>query len=206
MTAAPTKANASSSDLRPSLLPFDPDQLTAIRVRPVEFARLCGVSRQAVSKWIKKGLFSVGPDGRFDPAIAWRQVLSRSDPARLRTRIFKDAIAPVAAQRARIRALEAEVADVRQKTENRCCDEAALKLEAYMRAIVDSFDSLVSAQATGRLASALDRLAFAVFYGRSPEDYEDYEVDDCDNQHPDPSGHLDSRETPPVVPALDQEN
>lgn len=180
-------------EARPSLLPFDPAQLTAVRVKPVEFARMCGVSRQAVSKWIKRGLFTVGPDGRFDPALAWRQVLECSDPARLRARVFKDAVAPVAALRERIADLEAERAHLARAVANRCGDETAERLGVLVRCLVIDWQSLERAPQRER---ALWALVDSVFYpdavpaGEAGADDED-EDDEADDER------AGSRETSP---------
>lgn len=73
-------------------LSFDPESLAqGIRVKPAQFARMCNVSRQTVSQWIKRGLVQTLPDGTLDPAKAAKRVIQNTDPARLRARIFKDA-------------------------------------------------------------------------------------------------------------------
>lgn len=173
---------------RPSLLPFDPDQLTAIRVRPVEFATMCSVSRQAVSKWIKKGLFTVGPDGRFDPAHAWRQVFKHSDPAKLRARVFKDAMTPVATLRERVHTLEAELAAVERATKNRCMDRAARITCTFCALVERNFEHLIEAHRAGHLLDALNRLEWQA-HGYDPAEYPD-DLDDDD-----PGDDADSRET-----------
>ena len=156
-------------DARPSLLPFDPAQLTAVRVTPAEFARLCGVSRQAVSKWIAKGYFSTGVDGRFDPAWAFRRVLERADPARLRARLFRDAVAPVSALRARIRELEAQVDAIAQATRYQCDDETAGALWRLTQRLEANWPALLRAQKAGRLADEIDGHVGAVFYAEHEE-------------------------------------
>lgn len=81
--------NSRASSPQP-VLTFDPQDLIAMRVRPAQFARMCMVSKQAVSDWIKKGVITLGPDGLLDPVVASRHVLERTDPARIRARVFKD--------------------------------------------------------------------------------------------------------------------
>src|SRR5690606_10916456 len=56
------------------------------------------------------GKIQLGPDGKLDPAVATRQVLANSDPARIRARVFKSAMQTSGEQRKRIAALEAAVA------------------------------------------------------------------------------------------------
>lgn len=109
LTSNDAEARAELLALRPSLLPFDPKQLLAMRVTRAEFARICGVSKQSVSVWVRKGWVSVGPDGRFDPLTAQRQLMSKADPARLKARVFREAMAPLGALHARIQSLETEV-------------------------------------------------------------------------------------------------
>jgi hypothetical protein len=166
------------SELRPSLLPFDPAQLTAVRVRPAEFARLCKVSKQAVSQWIRKGTISLEPDGRLDPALAARQVFERSDPAKIRARVFKtasmsmDALrAELAAARARIAEVEAELACERE-FRARCTihqDDLAGHLYRLETVILESFHALVAASVEGNLGHAIERLVSLEFYGTEPE-------------------------------------
>lgn len=81
--------NDRASSTQP-MLTFNPQDLIAMRVKPAQFARMCMVSKQAVSDWIKKGVITLGPDGLLDPVVASRHVLDRTDPARIRARVFKD--------------------------------------------------------------------------------------------------------------------
>lgn len=69
-------------------LPFDSDEMVkmGLRVRPSEFARLIGCTKQAVSVWIRDGKILLGTDGRLDPRQAVAQLLKNSDPSRLRAR------------------------------------------------------------------------------------------------------------------------
>ena len=67
-------------------LPFDPvDLAQGVRVNQADFSRMCGVSRQTVSQWVKLGkIKAVYPDGSLDPFQAARDVIRNTDPARLR--------------------------------------------------------------------------------------------------------------------------
>jgi len=60
-----------------------------LKVRPAEFARMVGVSRQAVSRMIARGTITLLPCGRLDPARATEELLRNSDPSRLRARVLK---------------------------------------------------------------------------------------------------------------------
>lgn len=92
-----------------SLLPFDPTELTSLRVTQAELARMFGVSRQAVSQWVKKGILSFGPDGRIDPRYAASQVLKKTDPGRLRAKLLKSTSDNETALRKRVAELEAQL-------------------------------------------------------------------------------------------------
>lgn len=119
---------------QPSTLPFDPADLVKMRVTPARFATMCDVSRQAVSKWIKKGWVTLGPDGLLDPAVATKQYLRNVDPARAKARILKGATATHAELRARIQSLEAAVADAVPS------EELAKRLDAMIDAALDVMD------------------------------------------------------------------
>ena len=104
-------------------------------VTQARFGEMVGVSQQAVSQWIKRGIVRLGPDGRLDPKQAARQVLDGTDPARLRARAFRSIADDVAAMRERVRVLEAEreamqarpmpdVEAIEWATRNACNDEA----------------------------------------------------------------------------------
>lgn len=58
--------------------------LSHIRLRPSQFARMMGCSKQAVSIWIRKGKISLGIDGRMDPSQAIAQLLRNSNPNQIR--------------------------------------------------------------------------------------------------------------------------
>lgn len=153
------------------MLPFDPADLVALRVRPAEFARMVGVSKQCVSQWIKQGKVTLGPDGKLDPAKATREVFQRTDPARIRARVFKSAMESRDELRARIRELESSLAAERETHTAAMVaarfefkDEQARQLSAFIDAIVDQFGDLAKAQAAGYLADALDDLTAPIFY------------------------------------------
>lgn len=79
----------------------DAPELLKVRVLPAEFARVLGVSKQAVSRWIAAGKVSINPvDGRLDVQTAVQQVLRNTDPGRMRARVLRAAIADVQELRA----------------------------------------------------------------------------------------------------------
>ena len=65
--------------------------LYRIRLRPAEFARLLGVAKSSVTSWTHRGIVRVGVDGRLDPALAIKTLLSRPDAGRLRSRFLAEA-------------------------------------------------------------------------------------------------------------------
>ncbi len=116
MTSEKITGDSGSEKATPSTLPFDPESLAqGIRVRPAQFARMCAVSKQAVSGWVRAGKITLFPDGTLDPARAAREVIANTDPGRLRARIFKTAVDDVAALRRRIAALELELQAAKER-------------------------------------------------------------------------------------------
>ena len=151
VTLGPETARAELLEMRPSLLPFDPAQLTAIRVNRAQFARMCRVSKQTVSQWARKGWITVGADDRFDPIQATRQLLRHADPSRLRASLFKEAMTPLGELRERVRHLEAE---------NRQLHERIGELQRHA-ASRNSVDDLELARRAARFIDALEAQADA---------------------------------------------
>lgn len=152
---------------RPSLLPFEPADLVRIRVLPAELARAFKVSKQTVSQWEKKGWISRGPDGRIDPFVAARRVLLKADPARMRARIFREAMQTQQQLHRRIADLEAQLGSVAECTRNAYQDRQAEQLAALEDEIAAGFDRLVSARAAGRFDDELDAMVAGIFYPES---------------------------------------
>ncbi|MDP1682208.1 MAG: hypothetical protein Q8L39_10605 [Burkholderiales bacterium] len=68
-------------------------ELLAVRVRPSEFARILGISKQTVSTWIKQGKVTINAmDGRLDVHRAIQDVLRNTSPGRLRSRVLRQAV------------------------------------------------------------------------------------------------------------------
>lgn len=57
-----------------------------IEIKPSEFARLIGVSKQAVSAWIKDGKITINDHGYLNPNKAIAQLLKNANPAKLRSK------------------------------------------------------------------------------------------------------------------------
>jgi len=147
---------------RPSLLPFDPADLVAIRVLPAEFSRMLGTSKQTVSRWVKRGWVQLGPDGRLDPVVATRELLKR-DPALIRVRVFRQALASQSELRARIATLENELASSRASVNaevlaamRRYEDEMAERIAKFLDVLQRHFPTLASANERG--PAVLDRV------------------------------------------------
>lgn len=141
-----------------STLPFNPAELMEIRVSPAQLAEMCNVTRQSVSKWVRNGWVKLGPDGLVNPKAAIRQYMDCVDPARMRVRLVKDATASIPELRARIQSLEAKAVAVEAAVRNQCEDDFARRVYAYSAAIVDRFEELQAAFASGAAHEWLDLL------------------------------------------------
>jgi len=157
-TTDPNQRAQSAKD-KPSALSFDPASLTqGVRVRPADFARMCQVSRQTVSQWVKRGVILLYPDGRLDPVEAAKRVISHTDPRRMRARIFKDAMMGLDDWRRRAESAEAALAEARARVEwldrylDRFAAEAGLAEELFHEAIAVAVDALHSAPPESRRA------------------------------------------------------
>lgn len=140
------------TDKGPLSLSFDPATLTqGIRVKPAQFARMCNVSRQTVSRWVKRGLVHLFPDGTLDPAASSRRVIDKTDPARLRALIFKDALKGLDEWKAEAKALASDLAAAEKKTE-------------YLDSIFNRLD-----KASELYKSEVSRLLVALAPGRQEE-------------------------------------
>lgn len=178
MTSSAKTEHSGSENQRPSLLPFDPCDLVAMRVLPAEFARMVGVSKQTVSQWIKRGTVELGPDGRLEPRKASRQVIERTDPARLRARVFRQASASIDELRDRVRNLEAELDNERQLGARReeaatfrANDEAVRRLDRLFDALDRKWREAEEARRGGRWEQWSQELIAVEFQEIDPEEY-----------------------------------
>lgn len=178
MTSSEKNERAGPENQGPSLLPFDPADLVAMRVRPAEFARLIGTSKQSVSRWIKSGTVTLGPDGMIDPKVATRQYLERTDPARQRARVLKQATASMEELRARVRDLEAELDNERQLGARReeaatfrANDEAVRRLDRLFDALDRKWIEAEEARRGGLWEQWSQELIAVEFHGLEPEEY-----------------------------------
>jgi predicted transcriptional regulator len=127
---------------------IDSPELLKVRMRPAQFARLLGVSKQAVSRWIAEGKVTLNPvDGLLDAQAAVQQVLRNTDPGRLRSRILRAAVGDVqqlresaALAEERVAAVAAELRAAQQATEYeaKLADRMACTLDRVLELLVES--------------------------------------------------------------------
>lgn len=199
MTSIDESTDGLTAEPRPSLLPFRVEDLLTLRYLPAEFARAIGVSKQSVSRWIAAGKVTLGPDGRLDPTIAIKQVIRTTDPAKLRVRILKNALAGRSELIARVKSLETQIADLRmsyeaqladlrrthaaalQATNYRHSDELAGRLVTFEDALLANFAELALARDSGGAEDFLENLIEKVFYDQDRNCEEDR--DDANTDH-----------------------
>lgn len=100
-------------------IPFDSSNLTEyLRIRPVQFAKICGVSKNAVSIWIKNGRITLLPDGTLNPQKAASELIANSDAKKLRTKLFKNLVDDVEGYKKTINALKDELATCHKRIAN----------------------------------------------------------------------------------------
>ncbi len=116
MTADHKPHDTTIPDAQPSL-PFSPGDFSHVRVNRSGLAKMLGVSKQAVSTWVKRGLITVGVDGLINPREAVQQLMRNADPSRLRARVLRPLVQDVGTLQRRVTQLEAELAAARVEIE-----------------------------------------------------------------------------------------
>lgn len=96
----PKKHNSAATGNPQPFLPFAEVELLAVRLRPAEFARAIGTTKQSVSRWIKDGKVTLGADGRLNPTKAMRELLRTGDPGRIRASLVRHALSDMGDLRA----------------------------------------------------------------------------------------------------------
>ena len=138
-----------------------------IRVRPADLARLFGVTKQAVSSWVKDGRIVLGADGRADPREAVNRLIATGDPNRLRAVFLKPLCTELAAGRLKISQLE-QALEASQENEA-FQTSAALQLLAITDALPDLLESawpvLCAAPENEGLWALLSWIETAVTFG-----------------------------------------
>ncbi|MHB1246705.1 MAG: MerR family transcriptional regulator [Sulfuriferula sp.] len=114
-------------------------ELLAIRVRPAEFARLLGVSKQTVSTWIRDGKVTINAlDGLLDVRRAIQDVLRNTSPGRLRSRVLRQAVTDALELRENL----ARAEDRATAAEDRAASAEAALVEAQLQ--IDHLESWVA--------------------------------------------------------------
>jgi len=164
-------------------LPFESIdyEKAGIRLLPAQLARVCGVSKQAVSTWIKKGRIILGSDGRVDPRQAFDRLAATGDTAKLRMKILEpfrkdvaerdrridDLEVAVAARDRRLSELEAELASASDDSDFH--ETAAAEfLELFQRlqsALPDAWEALRTAPPAAGCAALIAWLDSGLTYG-----------------------------------------
>lgn len=136
MTRASDSAPGCDTPAPQSSLPFDPAGIirSGVRVNMATLAKMCGVSKQAVSSWRRRGLFSLGADGLCNPTEAMQQVARNADPARLRAKALADPMREAKRAREENNALRQQLAQLREQVielQSTRIGTAAVNLAAY---------------------------------------------------------------------------
>lgn len=182
MTDAPEMPPSAEPPPPASTLPFAPGDLMELRVLPSQFARMVGISKQAVSKAIQAGRLTLGPDGRLDPKRAVREYMETTHPARVRARVFRSATADLDELRRRLAAQGREVQQLRAAldAERQCAaareaaaraganDDAAMRLGVLIDALGARLEEALAASRAGAWEDWSDALVEASYYARLP--------------------------------------
>ena len=146
------KDGVSTSKKKEQICLLPPPEL-GLRVSRAEFARIMGVSRETVSKWVKSGKFKVGSDGRFCPRYAAKEILKNTNPNKLRTRTLRDAAEEAEQMREEIRTLKASVEDQTRRLGILEIDavETEIQLDILPKLIIDDWKILTSLSTAQRL-------------------------------------------------------
>lgn len=140
--------NPDSATLRTGTLPFASGELdrSGLRLTRAEFARFLGVSKTAITEWLRAGKITINADGRLDPRQAVSQLLRNSDPARLRAKVLAPLVKDIGILQKRITDLEAALAaaDENASFHEEASAELAGQLDALERCLQDERDVLVT--------------------------------------------------------------
>ncbi len=130
-------------------LPFESIdyEKAGIRLLPSQLARVCGVSKQAVSVWIKKGRIVLGSDGRVDPRQAFDRLAATGDISKLRMKILEPFRKEISELRGQVAELEVAVASR---------DRRLQKLEAELADTVEEMN--FQTESSRELLAQFDRL------------------------------------------------
>lgn len=142
-------------------------ELAGIRVLPAQFAKLMGVSKQAVTEWKKAGRVTIGIDGRIDPRQAVAQLLRTGDPRRLRSKILAPLMDEVHKRDRRIRELTEALANAQEDAEfhEGATDELQTIFEFLKLQVEMSWDRIREMPTQAGREAVLSWLDFALKHG-----------------------------------------
>lgn len=151
----------------PQLFPSSDADLAGIRVTRAQFSRMMGVSKQAVTDWVKSGRIVVGVDGRFDPRVAVDRLISTGDPARLRAKILAPLVADVGTKDKQIAELMAKLGQAQEDAEfhEGSASELLEIFSALKDEIADGWDELREAPGNAGLSAIIDWLDDCLKFG-----------------------------------------
>jgi hypothetical protein len=163
---------------------LDTPELLRVRIRPADFARALGVSKQSVSRWVRDGWVQLAADGRLDPTVAIGQLLRRCDPGRLRARWLRQAVTEVQELREAAASADARVAEVEARLGAELAaahrrieylDHFAADLDCMLEGVLDLMrDSELALRGTRDTDEGLDlvdRIEGAAAEACGPEDW-----------------------------------
>lgn len=104
----------------------------SIRVRPTDFAKICGVSKQAVSAWIKAGKITLYPDGTIDPKKAINEYIKKSDPARVKASVFKVVTDDIGTLKDEIKRLNNVIGELKTELSNKIIEDQGWNSEYWL--------------------------------------------------------------------------
>lgn len=161
-------------------------ELLGLRVNGAQLGHMLGVSRQAVSRAVKRGTIAPpGVDGLFDARRAVREWMANSDPARVRARALKPGAEAIGELRQRVQEQSAMMAELGEELELerewgdkreaaagfRAEADAARKLARFVRALLERFAEAELARVNGQLEDWLEELVAVAFYGQDVAEY-----------------------------------
>jgi predicted transcriptional regulator len=126
-----------TDDGRVLSLPFQAEEMSYVRMTQAELSRLFGVTRGAVSQWVKNGKITTYADGRIDPSRAASELVKNCDINKLQAKPFKPLKKEVDALRAQAKALRDERDAARAAAVRflRVAGETSAWLDAFERAV-----------------------------------------------------------------------
>ncbi|WP_231363217.1 MULTISPECIES: hypothetical protein [unclassified Thioalkalivibrio] len=137
-----------------------PEPDMGVRVRPADFARMLGVSRQTVSRWVQEGKVLVDPSGRLDPVKATERVLQQSSPGRLRAALLKPVMDDMAGLRTQLQEATARADDAEVRAAEAAADVAMLEAagDRFIANVADRLETLAALGDREAARTALDDL------------------------------------------------